>query len=140
MSSALVQPTDKMCCVPLETGIKYWGWISIVINALSVIANFVLLVTYTETETVTPGGMVIVSDSILETRVFYGVLIGIALLSIGTSYMVVKAVEQVGASLLFGNGAELAFGAKHTILSIFLLLLSLAYRRCSESGNCCCRI
>lgn len=104
-----IQPTEKLCCFPLEAGVKTWGWISVVMNALSAIGSVILLVTDdrgvstdTSTELIAAGGGHISSSSsstssvsLLAAHIIYSVMIAMSLLSIGTSYMLVMAVNQV---------------------------------------------
>lgn len=85
-----IQPTDKLCCFPLESGVKYWGWTSVVFSTLSAIGSVVMLCTYERSNKNDAT-----TNSLLELNVMFSVMIAVALLGIGTSYMVVMAVNQV---------------------------------------------
>lgn len=109
-----VAPTDKLCCFPLETGLRVWGWISVVLNALSAVLSLILLCTggdlpEEESAQLSEG-------SLVEIRVIFGVMIGLALLGMGTSYMLVMAVNQVSVScVIIGLCVYRRFRVRETV-------------------------
>lgn len=91
--------TSKFCCFPLETGVKYWGWIGTVLCGIAAIFNFVMMIVYEEKKSDVPIEKSsfdrYLDDAIVSQITAHWILLIMSLGGMVTSYMLVMAINQV---------------------------------------------
>lgn len=92
----MIKTADRVCCFPLETGIKWFGYIFTGLSLLSVVINLILLMSYEEVvEESSDVGVFDLRRLLIDARTSYIIMLVSSVLSVGSSYMLVMAVNKV---------------------------------------------
>lgn len=93
---------SKFCCFPLESGIKFWGWLGTVISAIGVVVSIVLLTTTEEAENRSKDGVFdpYYEAGIIDRETGYIIMIVICAMGAFTSYFVVMSIQKRNKNFL----------------------------------------
>lgn len=92
----MIKTTDRFCCFPLETGIKWFGYIFTGLSVVSVILNLIFLMTYEEDVNESSEiGAVDLRRGLIGIKTAYIIMLISSVLSVGSSYMLVMGVNKV---------------------------------------------
>lgn len=92
----MIKTTDRFFCVPLDSGIKWFGYLFTGLSLVSVIINLVFLMGYEEVSDESTGdGIMDLSRVLIGVQLAYVLMLIMSIMNVGTSYMLVMAVNKV---------------------------------------------
>lgn len=95
----MIETTDRFCCFPLDTGIKWFGYLSAAVCMLGIVINLIMLMGYQEVVDEQTGAnsesLVFVNRWLIDQQTSCIVMLVSCALGVGLSYMLVMAVERV---------------------------------------------
>lgn len=98
----MIPTTGRFCCFSLETGIKWFGYLSAAVCMLGIVINLIILMGYQEVIEDQTGNdsLMFTHRWLIDQETSCIVMLITCALGVGFSYMLVVAVERVSGFVI----------------------------------------